>query len=529
MFKIPIERHSKNDKIGLTKNNVSRLFIASAFCFFAFLQPAFSMGNQDAIDLSKTDRVSQTSTTSKKAVSTLSSRKSSLTTTLKTSSAFQHAIIFGLLRDRCSWYLPQVGASVIEKKKTEIFCLRLSYELIKSLDSTIITENDPVTKRATNGMTVVFINDLKVLLQDKKILKYLKEMKTEVELAYENKKIFDLYLFTLAHAQSQFEAVRWIATLLQDTSTGQSVIEWLKRNPTSDWSKNPKLTDEIVSELSDINYFFREELPTLKRPTTNFNLYPGSTDASTMNIQFYHFYVPAYLTSKLSRLNFSKPFAAFAPFIFNYLYEVSNGAEAVGRIWNEPKNILDLKTQEDIYLGYFGPLWALGLDKKALEFTHFKEGLRTNPALLLHNVSQDSWVISGLQSSRNHSKVEQVTEPTENFEPLEVSQCESIIVDSKKVVQLRVRQCRQFSSYQTKSNNSLFHLNKSVSTVAGSEKLFYKIQWQTIDFFDPVHTTDPTSSEQGLGFSTGDAMTQCLDNRPTYESALVSQNDSSCR
>lgn len=276
------------------------------------------------------------------------------------------AITFAMT-DRCRRYLPRDEDGPFQSLSTQLYCDRLVRDFVKTLDKKSIHYQLPGEKR-TYSTIMVFIEEFKSLLQQPLTLSYLEKLNSDLESSFYGLDTFHLLQTTQIYSKDQSEVLQKIAVLFQDNSTTQSPRYWLMANPIEKWSQNVPLTKKIVEKYEKVmdqlhdNYW--AEMGHLgQKENTSSDLYPKNMaqQQSYINGQLYHYYVPAYLAHKIKAKGHGPKQAFFAPFIFNYLYEVGFGASLLQRAFTEPKTITDEKTLQDIYSGYAGALLGAGL------------------------------------------------------------------------------------------------------------------------------------------------------------------------
>jgi len=162
---------------------------------------------------------------------------------------------------------------------------------------------------------------------------------------------FSLFDKTAEFVGSEEEALRLFAVLLQDISLSRgNLLAWVGAQE----SKIPKTVLEKWSRVLELIADSPKERTII--------FYPSSLWASSQfafNKAFYHFYVPAYLYSKIRTQKRVVPeYAATAVFLFNYMYENFQENGAIKAFLFEPNQMRAERNLNDIRLAYLGPIWV---------------------------------------------------------------------------------------------------------------------------------------------------------------------------
>ncbi len=205
-------------------------------------------------------------------------------------------------------------------------------------------------------------NDLENIYKDQRLTAYLNDLNLELDKTGSELKIYkfikpdlvkpvDLGLITQRHFKNKKIAIKVMATLFQDV-----------------------FANGVPAHLTYLYEKFgqRRELELLllvNNKIGNLHLRDGRSvirifGTDMPSVKIYHYLVPAYMAVKLRYLGKSKAISFILPFMFNYLYEISNGEQALRAYFFEPKVIASQETRNDIKLGELGA--ALGADSKSL-------------------------------------------------------------------------------------------------------------------------------------------------------------------
>ncbi len=158
----------------------------------------------------------------------------------------------------------------------------------------------------SEGFSFVFMaSDLEKIVNSENGKRYLSTLEDKLAMAAYAEKPFNLFSWTVDfHHGNVREAVRYMATLLQDSLATQTQVQFLR-------SKNNSSADTVLGVLEGLN-------SALSAGTVQ--LYPAGVKNQQQAL--YHYYVPFYLANELREGGFSKRMALVVPFLFNTLYEM---------------------------------------------------------------------------------------------------------------------------------------------------------------------------------------------------------------
>jgi len=189
----------------------------------------------------------------------------------------------------------------------------------------------------------------------------------------------NLWDFTVRHAGSRDEALKWIATLFQDASGRDEQLKSIR---------NPKAAASLRTVLGSLN-----------RGALGMELYPESLPIK--DAQLYHYYVPAYAAAKMAKNGVQQPLAFTMPFLFNTEYELigdrfmidpdpstveAAAQDAFQRLLfgnpplsgrGDPSRIEG--STRDMYLGYRGALFGSGATKTPEPYEPFAKRMAADP------------------------------------------------------------------------------------------------------------------------------------------------------
>ncbi len=196
----------------------------------------------------------------------------------------------------------------------------------------------------------------------------------------------DVLAFVRENTADEYNTLRVMAVLFQDFfgTKPPSFIEYLAVNAPRGF------TDQMITTLTTVY-------------GNKINILPDSVDP--VNMYYYHFYVPAYLSYLLHHVGgFSKEISTTVAASFNLIYEEEQHKDRM--VIHDSKSKLlgayiktlfshrpiesfeasaDEESLKDIYLGIMGPVWALA-PEKVISYPQFVDQFATDPVKFMQNL-----------------------------------------------------------------------------------------------------------------------------------------------
>lgn len=195
------------------------------------------------------------------------------------------------------------------------------------------------------------------LLNSKKIEDYLTNIRNTFNKDIQEVKQFNLWNYTLNYFDRDvYVSAGVIATLFQDTSNAVTHLEYIRNimpNHSDQMEENLSILTDIIIKIS----LLEEDNNKLAKTI----LFPRSIN-STYLTSMYHFFVPYFLTQRLSRhFGISVFHSKEASMMLNLSYEFASSADDYSYIFKDPES-LSLKDNQnklqDIYTGYMAVNYA---------------------------------------------------------------------------------------------------------------------------------------------------------------------------
>ncbi len=279
-----------------------------------------------------------------------------------------------LLTYRCGQYF-----DILSPVKTQL-CSASAYSMIDYLDykTVQVIENNKIYR-----FKVIFTNQLKSLINNPIVQKYLSSLAVDLSEAMKFHEPFDLYQYTLKYAKDRDSAILWLGILFQDTTFSRVQVQYLE-----DLDSNRKLShkERQIKELMKEIAIMLEPKNLVKEDYQKWlKLYPdlkGNDLNSYLNPSFYHFYPIALMATHLRQNSWSKGYAALLPFALNSDYEFQT-LDPDNWPWRHPAPFevtsnLEWKMR-DIYTGLVASLFGANKESLTPAFLTFKTKFAANP------------------------------------------------------------------------------------------------------------------------------------------------------
>lgn len=309
-----------------------------------------------------------------------------------------------LIESRCDAYQ---GNTLLQDIVEGIFdpiisykCEKVADQLFKVLNIKTLADADGYIGRA------IFANKLIELLIQPETESILNAILTNYSTASKTKPFNLTNILTQAPFYlSKQASIEFIAVLFQDTNSLQHIyyLNLLKALENwSDWSQKSK----NLELLTNANTFFQGNFYDFQSfdkniDSKNFIFFPqdskiAALDRADFQPALYHFYVPAYLSQKLSTLKNTTYYAFIAPFalrviyeqIFNYDTDLSKLDTYLIALGNKESAVTSKYKQIDLYLSLMGGYWALNVTSQ-LTFEDFAAMSKRNMSNALRLVTKN--------------------------------------------------------------------------------------------------------------------------------------------
>lgn len=264
-------------------------------------------------------------------------------------------------------------------------CTRAGFAMVAVMDLHIIDTPLPQSDGSTKviGLKLIYKTKLDALISDPAAQLYLDDLSFALRGALVSRMPFDLYDFTLEHAQGDRAlALKWLGVLLQDTSWTQVPVRYLEAR-----AENGEISSEVWKATQNLKTILTILEPSNLRKAEYRNwstIYPTKKLDLIFNPTIYHFYPIGYAAAELAETLDARAakFAAFIPFLFNTDYEFQDLDPARWPLQHpapfelSENNIYKLR---DIYAGYTGAKFGVGTLETAVSFEDFQTNLSKDP------------------------------------------------------------------------------------------------------------------------------------------------------
>lgn len=310
------------------------------------------------------------------------------------SSAARKQVIAEMVRLRCWRYLErdEDRGSLLERgwrsfvetitlNTTPSPCTQLGASFAEALDL-----------RFSRGLFMVFHQDLKILLEDSLTYQYL----SDLEGVLKRKEIegFNLFDFTQIYTSGdQRLSLKMIALLFQDISSHTSHLKFMQRELDFEgegaslvFKTNVELLAKVLGYFHEINLIYHRH-PDLKNLMSFYPKVSGF-DSQVLPGSFYHFYVPAYMASKMRNvLGHEDTSSVFAPYIFNLVYEMihsPNGGKV--HLLSEAPRLKDDYAKWDSYSGLAGAMFGAEIKRGIISYSDYESSVEKDLPEFLTNL-----------------------------------------------------------------------------------------------------------------------------------------------
>lgn len=276
-------------------------------------------------------------------------------------------------------------------KPANLSCFKLAEDMVAELNFNLMGE-------ASAGKAFIsFTKELQQLVMEPALGSYLNALLKELQISQQRSSLgqFNVYRWSKTYLSNDQQALKYMATLFQDYVL-LAQLHYLKM------ASFPKSQRARVMN----NIELVEKILAIATQQPRIMGFDQIEDVDRHGDRGYHFFVPAYLASKLRQRGYSEKQAAAMPFVFNTIYEyardinvpvmemavsVTWSLNRPGRWLNIPEDVWkkftslfkaiddpvslrqwqDLGTLEDIYYGYAGA--SYGAKFPAMRFLNYAQ------------------------------------------------------------------------------------------------------------------------------------------------------------
>ncbi len=236
-------------------------------------------------------------------------------------------------------------------------------DMVRTLDVDLhLFDTDPAKTWAPKGFVLAaFKNELVSLLNSTETNRYLSSLEEALIKALgglvpvENPD-FNLWEFTLKHFNlNKMKAAKYIAVLFQDTTFAKLHLELLDIKVLSKSKLYIRNIELLSDNLSRISMALTHNSKLAKKL-----FFPKLNILEDLNPNFYHFYVPMYLSMRLVEKSHKPYFAMTAAWLLTLTYEIASLEDDYRNILRDPKTLTNSWAIGDIYTGYIGTIIGTG-------------------------------------------------------------------------------------------------------------------------------------------------------------------------
>ncbi len=245
------------------------------------------------------------------------------------------------------------------------------------------TSDDIVEKSGLMLKQVLFARELREIFRRPETAGFFEAALLSLQDSVRFGKVNNLWDSMYTHSRfNRNLTLKIIGQAIQDVSFGMWHMRYLDR--LFEKQKLPKSSTEIrnLNAAGEFIVLFQENL----EQKVSFSPYPVIRGLEkSLHPYLHHFYLPAYLSSELSRAGKTKEASFFAAFLLNTGYEfVKLDAKVGDTRWpfRDPKKFSLRKYElqaRKIYTGYVGALWGIGLEEHAMTYDLFAKKLAADP------------------------------------------------------------------------------------------------------------------------------------------------------
>jgi hypothetical protein len=283
-----------------------------------------------------------------------------------TTSAFSQVMTtrFGLqmvIKDRCGRYLKSADKDLC-KKSVDAILEELDFD-VKILD-----------EASKSFVFMAFQKNLVKILSQSQTHDFLKGYQAELTKYLLNHTLspVNLWDYSVKFYSSEEKALEVIAALFQDTSERKlhlAYIHGTRDYQNESFQKNADYLGLVIDTMDQVQKSGNGEIDGLL-------FYPKGFQENR-NVNMYHFYIPAYLTSRLMKMNRGARSARLGPLMMSVTYEFVTAGKDKEFLFDDPQKIdgstaAGLWKITDIYGGYSGGLFGLKLPSQVKDFQSVK-------------------------------------------------------------------------------------------------------------------------------------------------------------
>jgi hypothetical protein len=298
---------------------------------------------------------------------------------IRQNEAFRNYALKEVIGGRCIGWLAKPFKELRQRNKMVADCRSSLDNFFSVLQPKLFTFVLPESGSEVHW-TVVFGDELQALILDPRVSDFLISLKESMD----SPQPADLYETAKKFAGSDYEALRWIAILFQDTSKPKTHIQFLKVT-------NPEPSDLLRKNVMSLVAAIDRMNEILSHGDSGIRLYPDRVEARNragFSPALYHYYVPAYVSARSVSNGSPVVSSFFVSFIFNYLYEAIEAGNPVLRgIW-EPSS-MSMDSVKDVYMGYVGAYGGAELKPDEWNIERFAKIFSQHPFTALEEMSRE--------------------------------------------------------------------------------------------------------------------------------------------